>query len=264
MEETIKNYDSYTSGMKKSSADKLFWMSKIEKINTVVDFGCADGTLIREMNSEMPDLQYIGYDNSKAMISLAGIRTPHELENIQYVSDLKESLKENNQNKTLLNLSSVIHEVYSYSNINGIDKFWNNVFGYDYGYIAIRDFCVSRSVNRQSDINDYTKVIRGADELQIMDYESIWGSLRDNRNLIHYLMKYRYKENWDREVRENYFPITLEQLLSKIPTYKYEIIYFEDYILPFTSSKIKQDFDVDIHDNTHVKLLLRLKEGVNN
>ena len=99
MEETIKNYDSYTSGMKKSSADKLFWMSKIEKINTVVDFGCADGTLIREMNSEMPDLQYIGYDNNKAMISLAGIRTPHELENIQYVSDLKESLKENNQNK---------------------------------------------------------------------------------------------------------------------------------------------------------------------
>lgn len=77
-------------------------------------------------------------------------------------------------------------------------------------------------------------------------------------------MKYRYKENWDREVRENYFPITLEQLLSKIPTYKYEIIYFEDYILPFTSNKIKQDFDVDIHDNTHVKLLLQLKEGVNN
>lgn len=176
MEEIIRNYDSYTSGMGKSSADKLFWMSKIEKINTVVDFGCADGTLIREMNSEMPDLQYIGYDNSKAMISLAGTRTPHELENIQYVSDLKESLKENNPNKTLLNLSSVIHEVYSYSNINGIDKFWNNVFGYDYGYIAIRDFCVSRSVNRQSDINDYTKVIRGADELQIMDYESIWGS----------------------------------------------------------------------------------------
>lgn len=264
MEEIIRNYDSYTSGMGKSSADKLFWMSKIEKINTVVDFGCADGTLIREMNSEMPDLQYIGYDNNEAMISLAGIRTPHELENIQYVSDLKESLKENNPNKTLLNLSSVIHEVYSYSNIDEIDKFWNNVFGYDYGYIAIRDFCVSRSVNRQSDINDYTKVIRGADELQIMDYESIWGSLRDNRNLIHYLMKYRYKENWDREVRENYFPITLEQLLSKIPTYKYEIIYFEDYILPFTSNRIKQDFDVDIHDNTHVKLLLRLKEGVNN
>ena len=71
VEETIKNYDSYTSGMKKSSVDKLFWMNKIDKINTVVDFGCADGTLIREMNSEMPDLQYIGYDNSKAMISLA-------------------------------------------------------------------------------------------------------------------------------------------------------------------------------------------------
>lgn len=59
MEEIIKNYDSYISGMKKSSADKLFWMSKIEEIDTVVDFGCADGTLIREMNSEMPDLHYI-------------------------------------------------------------------------------------------------------------------------------------------------------------------------------------------------------------
>lgn len=86
------------------------------------------------------------------------------------------------------------------------------------------------------------------------------GTGLDNDYLLgHYLNRQLY-----REVRENYFPITLEQLLSKIPTYKYEIIYFKDYTLPFTSSKIKQDFDVDIHDNTHVKLLLQLKEGVNN
>lgn len=82
------------------------------------------------------------------------------------------------------------------------------------------------------------------------------GSLKSNRNLIHYLMKYRYKENWNREVRENYFPLSLEGLLSKIPTDQYEIVYFENYILPYTSKKVKEDFGIEIRDNTHIKLLL--------
>ena len=92
------------------------------------------------------------------------------------------------------------------------------------------------------------------------DFESVWGSVRENRNLVHYLLKYRFLENWDREVRENYFGLSLERLLSKIPMDKYEIVYFEDYILPYTVNKIKEDFDIELHDNTHVKLLLKKRD----
>ena len=58
------------------------------------------------------------------------------------------------------------------------------------------------------------------------------GGLTSNKNFLHYLLTYRYVENWDREVRENYFPHSIEEFLSKIPT-KYEVVYFEHYTLPF-------------------------------
>lgn len=252
----INNLDVYTAGMKKSLKDKLFFMDKVNDVDAVVDFGCADGALIREMYKVNPNIKYIGHDNSLDMIYQARISTDCEkFPNVRYTDEYAF----NNTKNALLNLSSVVHEVYSYSQQDDINIFWNQVFYQDFKYIAIRDFCISKSINRQADINDYTKLIQSADNGQINDYESIWGSLRDNRNLVHFLMKYRYAENWDREVRENYFPITLETLLSMIPTYRYEIVYFEDYILSFTKNQIKEDFNIDLHDNTHVKLLLKRK-----
>lgn len=256
MMQKINNLDVYTTGMQKSLNDKLFFMDKVDGIDRIVDFGCADGAFLRKMYKINPDIDYVGYDNNVEMITQARNLTDCEkFKNIRFTDEYAFS----NTNNTLLNLSSVIHEIYSYSQPDEINTFWNNVLYKNYKYIAIRDFCISKSINRQSDINDYTKVIQNADKEQIDEYESIWGSLRDNRNLVHYLMKYRYTENWNREVRENYFPIPLETLLSMIPTYKYEIIYFEDYILSFTKNQIKEDFNIDLHDNTHVKLLLKRK-----
>lgn len=71
-------------------------------------------------------------------------------------------------------------------------------------------------------------------------------------------MKYRYIENWEREVRENYFPIYFEDLLNKIiENGNYEIVYARQYILPFVKGKVKEDFDIDLVDNTHCQILLK-------
>ena len=156
----------------------------------------------------------------------------------------------------MLNLSSVIHEIYSYCNEYEIYEFWNNVFLSEFKYISIRDLCVSKNVNRRTDMADYLKLIEKADNKQIKEFQLIWGLLMDNRNFLHFLMKYKYVENWDREVKENYFPITLEELLKKIP-YDYEIVYINTYCLPYTRSVVEKDFGISIKDNTHVKLLLR-------
>lgn len=50
----ISDINTYTSRMSKSCDDKLFFMNKISGVKNIVDFGCADGTLIREMNKVMP------------------------------------------------------------------------------------------------------------------------------------------------------------------------------------------------------------------
>lgn len=252
----INNYDVYTKGMSKSYQDKLFFLDKIkESIMGIVDFGCADGTLIDYIGKNTSGIKLVGYDIDENMVSLAKSKSNHT-----FSTSFNECLNSVEVDKSLLNLSSVLHEIYSYSTSNDIDLFWERAFNSNFAYIAIRDLCASESINRPSNINDYAKLLQKANQEQLAEYESIWGSTRENRNLVHYLLKYRYIENWDREVRENYFPLSVERLLSKIPTDKYEIVYFENYILPFTANKVKEDFDIDLHDNTHVKLLLKRKE----
>lgn len=251
----INDYDVYTSRMSKSFQDKLFFLDKIkDTITGIVDFGCADGALIEYIGKNTENIKLVGYDIDENMVELAKSKSFHT-----FSTDFNECLNNVKVDSSLLNLSSVLHEVYSYSTSSDIDLFWDRVFDSGFAYIAIRDLCASESINRQSNINDYIKVLQKANREQLTDYESVWGSVRENRNLVHYLLKYRYTENWSREVRENYFPLSLERLLSKIPTDKYEIVYFENYILPFTANKVKEDFDIDLHDNTHVKLLLKKK-----
>lgn len=253
----INNYDVYLDGMKKSYHDKLFFIDKIDNVDSIMDFGCADGTLLEHIYECLSNVTLVGYDIDNSMLRHAKCKYKDKF---VFSSDFDYCFEYITAENSLLNLSSVLHEVYSYSSCEDIEIFWNRVFKTNLKYIAIRDLCASESMNRPSNINDVAKVLQKADKEQLREFESIWGSIRENKNLIHYLMKYRYIENWDREVRENYFPLSLERLLSKIPTDKYEIVYFENYILPFTADKVKEDFDIELHDNTHVKLLLKRKD----
>ena len=255
----INNYDVYNKRMDKSFQDKMFFLDKIkDNIEAVVDFGCADGALIRHL-SELTNTKLVGYDSDYNMINIAKSKTNKD--NCLFKEDFGEIIEEEIiPQESLLNISSVIHEVYSYLDSKDIEIFWNMVLDSNFKYISIRDLCASESINRPSNINDYTKLIQKAKPRFLSDFESVWGSVRENRNLVHYLLKYRFLENWDREVRENYFGLSLERLLSKIPMDKYEIVYFENYILPYTASKIKEDFDIELHDNTHVKLLLKKRD----
>lgn len=236
--------------MAKSCKDKLFFMNKISDVKNIVDFGCADGTLIREMNKVMPDIKYIGYDINPEMVRIARSKSIGN-SNISFTNTFPESIYKN----SLLNLSSVIHEVYSYCSNNEIEEFWNNVFLSGFDYISIRDMCVLESVDRPTNKIDYWKLMNKVNKNQIKEFESVWGSLMQNRNFLHFLMKYKYVENWDREVKENYFPITLKELIRKITGY--EIVYIKCYCLPYTKSMVEKDFGISIKDNTHVKLLLK-------
>jgi ribosomal protein L11 methylase PrmA len=252
----INSYNIYLERMQKSYQDKLFFLDKINNIDGIIDFGCADGALLEHIHECLPNVSLVGYDIDDTMIDCA----KHQHNFASFSSDFDDCFEYINADNSVLNLSSVLHEVYSYSSCEEIELFWNRVFEYNFKYIAIRDLCASESMNRPSNMNDVVKVLQKADKEQLRDYESFWGSIRENKNLVHYLMKYRYLENWNREVRENYFPLSLERLLSKIPTDKYEIVYFENYILPFTANKVKEDFGIELHDNTHVKLLLKRKD----
>lgn len=242
--EKINDMNVYNKRMAAGMADKLFFLNEVHDINTIVDFGCANGELLRLM----PDtVNKIGVDNNPDMIIAAKKNCPKA----EYVSSLEDA---NLNGTTLLNLSSVIHEVYSYLSEEEIKTFWNMVFNSGYNYIAIRDMMVSNVTNRPWNLNGANKAKKHP---LFADFRSSFPLTRE-RDLIHFLLKYRYIENWDRESKENYFPITLEELKALIPK-NYEIVYENHYALEWTKNKAYEDIGYKIKDNTHIKLILKLK-----
>ena len=248
----IVDHKVYEKRMSMSLLDKAFFADKISDSDLLVDFGCADGVLLRFLKSTFPHMDVFGYDNDLTMAK-------HSTDDALIYTNWEAVVREVKEAKNAtLNLSSVIHEVFHYCSRGDIDLFWQQVFNSGFAYIVIRDMIPSRSIDRPSNINDVRKIYRkflGTKTLN--DYESVWGNIESNKNLIHFLLKYRYIEpNWERELKENYLPINRESLLSKIPD-KYEIIFHEHFVLPYLYQTVKQDVGIEIKDSTHLKLILK-------
>ena len=257
-ENEISNYQAYADGMAKSMDDKLFFVNNID-FDVIVDFGCANGIFLSKLQTMKPNVKIIGYDLDDVMLSKARVVLG---EDALLTSSWDEVVAElSNYESPLLNLSSVIHEVYSYSHSTVIKKFWEKqVFGGNFKWITIRDMIPSSDISRNELDNfrqDVKKVRKRANNSFLNDFEKRWGAIDDNyRTFCHFLLKYRYVDNWEREVIENYLPVSLETVKTKIPS-NYSIEYEQDFIVPFIKDKVGKDFGVRITHSTHVKMVLK-------
>lgn len=257
-EKPISNYDQYIADMNTTMSDKLFFLDEI-KFDVIVDFGCADGTFLKSLSSSRPNVKIIGYDLDQTMLDIAKKKLPS---NSILTDSWDVVIKEiSNYKSPLLNLSSVIHEVYSYSSNEDVVKFWNQqVFGGKFKYITMRDMMPSVELTKNEITNykdDARKVRQKANKNSLATFEEVWGSIySEYKNFIHFLLKYKYTDNWEREVNENYLPITLEELESKIPN-GYSIIYEKDFVLPYLRQEVKRDFGVELTHSTHVKMIIK-------
>jgi 23S rRNA U2552 (ribose-2'-O)-methylase RlmE/FtsJ len=260
-EKPISDYLKYISDMNQTMPDKLFFIGDI-KFDVIVDFGCADGTFLENVSKVRPNVKIIGYDIDQNMLDKASAKLP---KSAILTDDWRTVVSEvSKYNRPLLNLSSVIHEVYSYSkNSMVINKFWNGqVFAGDFKWITIRDMIPSVTLTRNEIIDfkqDAKKLRRMADKDSLQSFEENWGSINsDYRNFVHFLLKYKYKDNWEREVRENYLPITLETLRTKIPQ-GYSIVLEDSFVLPYLKKEVKKDFNIDLTHATHLKMIIENK-----
>ncbi len=254
----ISNYQTYADGMEKSMDDKLFFVNNID-FDVIVDFGCANGIFLSRLQTMKPNVKIIGYDLDDVMLSKARVVLG---EDALLTSSWDEVVNElSNYENPLLNLSSVIHEVYSYSHSSVIKKFWEKqVFGGNFKWITIRDMIPSSDIHKNELENfrqDVKRVRKRANKFYLNDFEKRWGPIDDNyRTFCHFLLKYRYVDNWEREVNENYLPVSLETVKTKIPS-NYSIEYEQDFIVPFIKDKVGKDFGVKITHSTHVKMVLK-------
>jgi hypothetical protein len=256
----IANIEVYNRNMEASYPDKLFFMDIINP-DVVVDFGCADGTILSKMREKNPNVKLIGYDLSRAMLDKAKSKLGPDA----FLTDSWEEVQSelSSYSKPALVLSSVIHEVYSYSLPREVKKFWENrVFGGDFKWIVIRDMIPSVEMGRKESTefqDDVDKVKAKADPTYLKSYEENWDDIGSSyKFLAHFLLKYKFTDNWAREVAENYLPLSLETLYKKIPP-GYEIIFKDNFVLPYLKKEVKKDFGVDIKHTTHAKMIIENK-----
>lgn len=254
----IPNPALYIREMAKPLIDKLFFLDKVEA-TLYVDFGCADGMLLAALRMLSPGTKCIGYDESPAMVD--GARKEHP--GIGFTGDWAEVrsavLAENaTGGRTCLILSSVIHEVYSYLKGDEVAAFWRRVWGGDgepgFDCVAIRDMMVSRATSRPADPLAVARVRQIHDPDRVAQWERQWGSLTENWSLVHFLLTYRYSDNWSRELRENYLPQPVEDFIRLVPR-AYVPVYVEHFVPPFLRRQVRLDFGIELADPTHLKVI---------
>lgn len=153
--------------------------------------------------------------------------------------------------------SSVLHEVYSYNSPEYIDLFWKNLQNAAPEYIIIRDMATTCQNDRpRSNDLDIHKIQKKADAAMLAEFESKYGSIDIQKNLVHFLLKHRYVENWERELQEDYFAVSVKEISSRLGNH-YDIVYQEEYVLPFIHDTVMEDFGIDLRTNTHMKLILK-------
>lgn len=253
----IRNYKKYIELLKNGSLDKLFFCDKIfGEWKTLVDYGCADGSITKLIAEVFPDKMITGYDNDESMINIA-LNTGSKPMNANFVN-LRPTTGD------VLNLSSVLHEVYAYLKPEEIQEFWDYVYKSGFKYIIIRDMLYNRNQDFQlifSNIQLRDTVKNWCEKNhclgEFMRFEEVYGPTDQPVNMVHFLLKYSYmtSPNWERELFENYMGLSLNELISDIPD-TYRIIYKDTYGLPFLEYKWRQDFNFNIHIRTHGKIIL--------
>lgn len=253
----IADYERYIQSMNKSIGNKIWFLDKISP-DCIVDFGCADGSLLKKVHEKYPSISLIGYDIDNGMEKRFKENNP----NIPFSSDWNEVVKfaSKYKNNCVL-LSSVIHEVYSYSPTkgHGVNKFWKQLFGARFKYIVIRDTIPDRiDIIKPTDFSeDVAKVKAKVDPKYLKDFENKNGPIDSSYRLfVRFILTYRYRDNWDRESLENYLPLSYSTLLRKIPS-DYKIIDGANYKFAPIAASFKSDYDIELKVNTHLNLILQ-------
>ena len=249
----IKDYAGYNKAMSKSLLDKVWWLDKIPStIDTIIDFGCADGAMFKFIEKMFPrKFRYIGIDNDKKMLQKAKANISYP--NTEFYSSLA---KIPHYPNAVLVLNSVIHEILSYTTYWEGVKLFDQIQNCGAKYIAIRDMY-------EHDNPGFTHIIP---DNEIDNWQASL-AMQPHKNhqtaLLEYMLKADYKSNWDREVEERYLWEWGHWFWSME---NYDILYEEDFMLPYHRRVWRKRYRIPLVDlrkiNTHKKMLLELKNPI--
>lgn len=256
--EKIRNYKTYTDGMAKTFADKAWFVEKLPPhIDTLIDFGCADGAFIAYIERTYPNRfkYFIAVDNDDKMLrtakkNLLPLWNEHRITFQLGLDDLSVL----DTPTSVLVLNSVLHEVFSYCEPKEYDEFFANIRRLDFPFIAIRDMNADLEGWSHQELYEVAQALKAA-EPEMWESMDRWGL--DSIDAVSFLLKYRYQENWAREKDERYL-WNIEHIVTRELKQWYSIQEVEKFFIPFIFEQVKRDFPALEFQpfNTHIKMLL--------
>lgn len=258
MNETLRDYRIYTDSMAHSVWDKSFFMDKIEGTDAIIDCGCADGAMIRFLSGIFPEMQFYGYDIDPQMIVMARSKNMNPSHVHFFAGDeldaLILSVKKHNAQRVCLNLSSVLHEIYSFN--SGRDNINRILLSLPVRYITIRDMYFHTDVPEL--ISRPKNILDRCDKEYIKQFEGKYGRIDTWMNTVHFLMKYQWIDNgWEEEMKENYFSWTLPMFMNDI-FWSGTPVFEAHYLLPHLCYRWWKEYSIFIpRIHTHAQFVLK-------
>lgn len=246
----MNDENSYLEKMERAMEEKIFFLDKVDfnEVDAIVDFGCANGVLIGIIDNFLQGKkQIIGYDNYQYFIDICNNKYINN-KNLIFISDfpsLQEKLKSLNY---AIIFSSCLHELNDDNLEKALTLIKNSKF------VIIRDMYFDESMNKKIECPQFLSKI---DKNQLYDFEREHGKIDNLKNLYHILLKYTYKENWQTEVKENYFSVDYTNILNQLKNHA--VIFDQPYTLPFKKDEVLKEFNFNLTLPTHRKLIIKKK-----
>jgi SAM-dependent methyltransferase len=244
----IVNPQRYLERMSKPLQEKLR-VAKFfpEGTKTVLDVGCADGVVTLALAEMFPKIKFVGIDLSKEFVELANKKAEGKT-NITFENVFLRERLANPERFDVVLFCSVLHEFFSYGEgISTIVKaladaheilnqggtmIIRDMILYD--YMSLSDLWIERIEKKIKSKGDLTDLIG--------DFEIKYGRIASTKSINHFLLKYMYGDNWQRESKENYVPVSFEQYDRILKLLGMKEQYRESYTIPYLEELWKKDF----------------------
>ncbi len=246
--EEIANPKQYLERMSKPLQEKLKIAKFIpESTKNILDVGCADGTVTLALADMYPEINFVGIDLNDEFINIANKKVG-DRKNVKFESGYLRERLANPERFDVVLFCSVLHEFFSYGEgISTVVKALSDAHEIlnRGGTLIIRDMVLYNYADKSElwveKMKEKVMAREGMPSL-LAEFEKIFGEVKTVKQLNHFLLKYMYRDNWEREVGENYVPICFEEYDQIFKLLGMSVLFQRSSTILFLKEKWVNDF----------------------
>ncbi|MCH7598101.1 class I SAM-dependent methyltransferase [Patescibacteria group bacterium] len=246
---SIKNENRYLERLSAPLQEKMIIARYVPpKTRSILDVGCADGTVTMHLAQLFPEANVIGIDLNKNFVDRAEAKVREDgVKNIRFERIYLRDLLAREDRYEIITFVSVLHEFFSRG--EGISSVVKAIADAHEllvpgGRIIIRDMAAPEYFKKMRTVDALHKKIVSK-EKAVPYFESFQKKYGPTDNLLalnHFLLKYPYMDNWEYEMEENYLGVTVEEYEQAFALLGMQTLHAKAYLIPFLREMWEREF----------------------